>query len=140
MLKEKSLFTYFLEAFTKNYANFKGRSRRREYWGFALWYCVIFLVSIVLAILTGIGTLLLGAFIIITIVPSIALTVRRLHDISLSGWFALFLLVSLIPGIGEIIALVISVVIGVIQGNNGANKFGEDPLIDNQAITDKTNS
>lgn len=94
MLKEKSLFTYFLEAFTKNYANFKGRSRRREYWGFALWYCVIFLVSIVLAILTGIGTLLLGAFIIITIVPSIALTVRRLHDINLSGWFALFLLVS----------------------------------------------
>ena len=83
MLKEKSLFTYFLEAFTKNYANFKGRSRRREYWGFALWYCVIFLVSIVLAILTGIG---------------------------------------------------------VIQGNSGANKFGEDPLIDNQAITDKTNS
>ena len=132
MLKEKSLFTYFLEAFTKNYANFKGRSRRREYWGFALWYCVIFLVSIVLAILTGIGTLLLGAFII--------LTVRRLHDINLSGWFALFLLVSLIPGIGEIIALVISVVIGVIQGNSGANKFGEDPLIDNQAITDKTNS
>lgn len=140
MLKEKSLFTYFLEAFTKNYANFKGRSRRREYWGFALWYCVIFLVSIVLAILTGIGTLLLGAFIIITIVPSIALTVRRLHDINLSEWFALFLLVSLIPGIGEIIALVISVVIGVIQGNSGANKFGEDPLIDNQAITDKTNS
>ena len=35
---EKSLFTYFIEAFTKNYANFKGRARRKEYWGFTLLY------------------------------------------------------------------------------------------------------
>ena len=54
---EKSLFIYFIEAFTKNYANFKGRARRKEYWGFTLFYALIFAILGAFAF-TGIGVIL----------------------------------------------------------------------------------
>ena len=108
---EKSLFTYFIEAFTKNYANFKGRARRKEYWGFTLFYALIFAILGAFAF-TGIGVILFSSF-VVTLPPSISLTVRRLHDINLSGWFTLYMLIMLIPVIGEAIAIIISIVIGL---------------------------
>ena len=113
---EKSLFTYFIEAFTKNYVNFKGRARRKEYWGFTLFYALIFAILGAFAF-TGIGVILFLVVFVVTLPPSISLTVRRLHDINLSGWFTLYMLIMLIPVIGEGIAIIISIVIGVVQGS-----------------------
>ena len=128
---EKSLFTYFIEAFTKNYVNFKGRARRKEYWGFTLFYALIFAILGTFAF-TGIGAILFLVVFVVTLPPSISLTVRRLHDINLSGWFALYMLIMLIPVIGEVIAIIISIVIGVVQGSAESNKFGENPVISNK--------
>ena len=128
---EKSLFTYFIEAFTKNYVNFKGRARRKEYWGFTLFYALIFAILGAFAF-TGIGVILFLVVFVVTLPPSIALTVRRLHDINLSGWFTLYMLIMLIPVIGEAIAIIISIVIGVVQGSAESNKFGENPVISNK--------
>lgn len=128
---EKSLFTYFIEAFTKNYVNFKGRARRKEYWGFTLFYALIFAILAAFAF-TGIGVILFLVVFVVTLPPSISLTVRRLHDINLSGWFTLYMLIMLIPVIGEVIAIIISIVIGVVQGSAESNKFGENPVISNK--------
>lgn len=128
---EKSLFTYFIEAFTKNYVNFKGRARRKEYWGFTLFYALIFAILGAFAF-TGIGVILFLVVFVVTLPPSISLTVRRLHDINLSGWFTLYMLIMLIPVIGEAIAIIISIVIGVVQGSAESNKFGENPVILNK--------
>ena len=128
---EKSLFTYFIEAFTKNYVNFKGRARRKEYWGFTLFYALIFAILGAFAF-TGIGVILFLVIFVATLPPSISLTVRRLHDINLSGWFTLYMLIMLIPVIGEVIAIIISIVIGVVQGSAESNKFGENPVISNK--------
>ena len=128
---EKALFTYFIEAFTKNYANFKGRARRKEYWGFTLFYALIFAILGAFAF-TGIGVILFLVVFVVTLPPSISLIVRRLHDINLSGWFTLYMLIMLIPVIGEAIAIIISIVIGVVQGSAESNKFGENPVISNK--------
>ena len=128
---EKSLFTYFIEAFTKNYVNFKGRARRKEYWGFTLFYALIFAILGAFAF-TGIGVILFLVVFVATLPPSISLTVRRLHDINLSGWFTLYMFIMLIPVIGEGIAIIISIVIGVVQGSAESNKFGENPVISNK--------
>ena len=128
---EKSLFIYFVEAFTKNYVNFKGRARRKEYWGFTLFYALIFAILGAFAF-TGIGVILFLVVFVVTLPPSISLTVRRLHDINLSGWFTLYMLIMLIPVIGEGIAIIISIVIGVVQGSAKSNKFGENPIISNK--------
>ena len=128
---EKSLFIYYVEAFTKNYVNFKGRARRKEYWGFTLFYALIFAILGAFAF-TGIGVILFLVVFVVTLPPSISLTVRRLHDINLSGWFTLYMLIMLIPVIGEVIAIIISIVIGVVQGSAESNKFGENPVISNK--------
>ena len=128
---EKSLFIYFVEAFTKNYVNFKGRARRKEYWGFTLFYALIFAILGAFAF-TGIGVILFLVVFVVTLPPSISLIVRRLHDINLSGWFTLYMLIMLIPVIGEAIAIIISIVIGVVQGSAESNKFGENPVISNK--------
>jgi len=117
---------YFIGAY-KKYADFTGRARRKEYWMFYLFYV---LAIIALAIIDGIiGSLspemglgiLSGLFILGSIVPFIALAARRLHDINKSGWWQL---ISFIPLVGPIVMLVFT----VIKGNEGENRFGEDPL------------
>jgi uncharacterized membrane protein YhaH (DUF805 family) len=103
------------------YAVFQGRARRAEYWFFFLFY---FLISIPLTI---IDMALLGAQILSSIlalaliIPSLAVTVRRLHDLDKSGWF---ILIGLIPLIGTIILIVWFCT----AGTPGPNRFGEDPL------------
>jgi uncharacterized membrane protein YhaH (DUF805 family) len=109
----------------KRYADFQGRSRRKEYWMFALF---IFLVSIVLTMVDmGMGTgtptgfgILSGLFSLAILIPSIAVGVRRLHDTDRSGWW---ILIGLIPLIGAIVLLVFYVQ----DGTPGPNKFGASP-------------
>jgi uncharacterized membrane protein YhaH (DUF805 family) len=113
----------------KRYADFTGRSRRKEYWMFVLGYI---LLAFVLAILVGIGGgfgeggpsgLFIGLFAIMALgllIPSIAVQVRRFHDQDKSGWFVLL---NFIPYIGGFIVLVFM----CLDGTKGPNRFGADP-------------
>ena len=111
----------------KRYADFSGRSRRKEYWMFVLG-CVI--VAIVLSIVEGILGMsgmvggiygpLTTLFVLAIIIPSIAVQVRRFHDQDKSGWFVLL---GLIPILGSLAVLVFM----LLEGTNGPNRFGSDP-------------
>ncbi|EAQ31744.1 MULTISPECIES: DUF805 domain-containing protein [Idiomarina] len=112
-------YTYAL----KNYAKFTGRARRREYWMFILFN---FVIGFFLGIIDGLlGTYnaeaqvgLLGALYgLFVLIPSIALGVRRLHDIGRTGWW---LLISFIPFIGAIVLLVFF----VLDSREEGSKYG----------------
>lgn len=115
----------------RRYADFKGRSRRREYWMFTLFLTLVTMAAVLLALLTGsmnaddprpgsFGMILLGLASIAIIVPSIAVQVRRYHDQDRTGWLVLL---AFIPYIGGIIALVFM----CLPGTRGPNRFGPDP-------------
>ena len=115
---------WFLMAL-KKYADFKGRSQRSEYWFFFLFYVLIMVaLSIVGAVLGESGSMisgiLIGIFVLGTIVPMIAVTVRRLHDTDRSGWF---FLVTFIPAVGSFILLYFC----VLDSQAGTNRFGPNP-------------
>lgn len=101
---------YYLQAF-KNYANFNGRARRKEYWLYILFFYLFTILMIFLdnllgiTIEDGIGPLTL-VYILISIIPSFAVLIRRLHDIGKSGWWFLVSWVPLIGGIWLFILLV----------------------------------
>ena len=82
--------------FTK-YADFSGKATRPEFWWYVLF---IFLVSFILAF---VSPLLGGIFSLATLIPSIAVTTRRLHDTNRSGWWQL---IGLVPIVGFIVLLV----------------------------------
>ncbi len=110
--------SWFLAAIQK-YATFSGRARRKEYWMFVL-FSVIFSIaaSIIDAIL---GTMLISIlYCLAIIVPSLAASVRRLHDIGKSG---AWIFISLIPFIGSIWLLILLAKEGV----RGDNQYGPDP-------------
>ena len=118
---------YFLEVMSK-YANFSGRARRSEYWYFVLFYSIFLIVAMLVDNTMGftIYNLPYGAcyilYVLVTLIPSFSVTVRRLHDIDKSGWF---LLISLIPIIGGIWLLVLLCT----DSDNGLNKYGENPKL-----------
>jgi uncharacterized membrane protein YhaH (DUF805 family) len=101
------------------YATFSGRARRSEYWWFYLAYVI---VSIVASIIDG----LLGVTVLTIIVslglliPTLAVSVRRLHDIGKSGWW---LLIGLIPLVGAIILIVFACQ----DSQPGTNQWGPSP-------------
>ncbi len=117
--------SWYLEAF-KKYAVFGGRSRRMEYWSFVLFNFVVFVVLVGIDVLlgtfssaSGLG-LLSGIYGLATLVPILALSVRRLHDIDRSGWWVL---VYLAPLIGPIVLLVFA----LLDGTPGDNRYGPNP-------------
>lgn len=136
----------------KRYAEFSGRSRRMEYWMFILLTIIVGVVlagpsyfSIVSAAMTdpaaldtdpfgglgilGMGSLgLFGLFYLAILIPSIAVTVRRLHDRDMSGWWYLgFIVASIIPFVGFIASIAFIVVLAL-PGTDGPNRFGPDPM------------
>jgi len=118
-----SAFNYFKECFTTKFADFKGRARRSEFWYFTLF---TLLASIVVGILDGLLASLIGmpiltiVFMLALIIPSIAVTIRRLHDTDRSGWW---ILVGLVPILGSIALLVFYVQ----DSKPGANAWGPNP-------------
>jgi len=108
----------------QNYVNFSGRSCRSAYW---FWLLFTFIVSIVanildIALLSALGLPILGLLWSLAIIlPSIAVGVRRLHDLDKSGWW---ILIGFIPIIGWIIFIIWACT----KGTDGANRFGPDPL------------
>lgn len=117
---------WFVDALKNKYATFEGRARRKEYWYFVLVYAIsIGALAIVDGIVgtfsdeIGIG-LLSGVFVLATFVPTLAVTVRRLHDTDRSGWWVLL---DLVPVIGALVLLVFT----VLDSQPGANRFGPNP-------------
>ena len=112
-MESKNILQYYIEAFTKNFANFEGRARRLELWGFVL---INVIVSYVLnflgsyAAIFGIISFLYG---IAALIPSLAVWVRRMHDVGKSGWFIL------IP--------IYNIILGFTEGDYGVNEYGPDP-------------
>lgn len=117
----------------KKYADFTGRSRRKEYWFFVLFQILFGILAIILDVVLGttIGFLPYGYIYILYIVglfiPSLSVTVRRLHDIGRSGWW---FLLAFVPLVGQIIILVFM----FLDSEPGANKWGPNPKTESGAI------
>lgn len=91
----------------QNYTNFKGRASRAEYWWWALFTVIL---SILLSSINGsLGDL--GS--LVTLLPSIAVAIRRVHDVDRAGWFIL------VP--------IYNLVLVLRRGDSGENRFGPPP-------------
>jgi uncharacterized membrane protein YhaH (DUF805 family) len=142
----------------KKYADFSGRAPRAEYWWFAVAYGIVaYLLEYLDGSLGGPVAGLYGptslAFAIGLFIPGVAVTVRRLHDIGRSGWWALLdagyyaitlvgLLASnpeqmfdsleptspmIIPIIALVVAVIVLLIFTILRGNTGSNDYGPDP-------------
>ncbi|MFZ4590668.1 MAG: DUF805 domain-containing protein [Ignavibacteria bacterium] len=123
---------WYLEVI-KKYAVFNGRARRKEYWMFSLFSFIFVIIASILDNILGInmrGSTYGPIYIIYTLavlIPGIAVSVRRLHDIGKSGWM---LFVILIPIIGAIWLLVLLVT----DGKPGDNIYGNNPKESGETI------
>lgn len=131
-IKSENPFMYYINAF-KRYADFNGRARRKEYWFFALFSSLIYILLSIIESVIGavyfawidyqtaipIG-ILTSLYTLAVIVPGLAITTRRLHDTNRSGWWQLL---NLIPFIGFIILLVFL----CFDSQFGENKYGKNP-------------
>lgn len=113
----------------RNYANFEGRARRKEYWMFALVHVIIVIIlySIMIAgatsdspTLAALGVGLVALYGLGVFIPGLAVAVRRLHDVGKSGWMLLIYLVPLIGGIWLLVLLTTDSI-------PGPNQFGANP-------------
>jgi uncharacterized membrane protein YhaH (DUF805 family) len=150
--KGKTMLEYMIMPF-RRYADFSGRSRRMEYWSFALLNFIV--MTVLMLVLFGIGGAtstmsglesaspfaLFGVFAsgfgliiliywLAVIVPSIAVTVRRLHDRDMSGWwYGGLLIASFIPIVNILAAIgfIVMFVFLLLPGTPGPNRYGPDP-------------
>jgi len=120
-----------VKSFWSNYSTFKGRSRRSEYWWIQLFLVLtnLAVAAIDLALMNGDidrfianggGGIVGLVWILVTIVPALAVLVRRLHDTGKSGWWVL---IGLVPFVGTIVLFVFS----VLDSDTGENKYGLSP-------------
>ncbi len=115
----------------KQYADFNGRARRKEYWMFFLINMIISYALAFFPLLIDLPELAIVStlYSLALFLPSIAVGVRRLHDVGKSGWF---FLIVLIPLIGAIWLLVLFCT----DGDQGPNKWGVNPKIPNTELDD----
>jgi uncharacterized membrane protein YhaH (DUF805 family) len=117
---DKSPIDYYIDAFRK-YATFSGRATRAEYWWF---YLVTIAVSILIGILESILNIPFGLISIIyslaSLIPNIAIQVRRLHDVDKSAWYMLLNFVIIIGWIWLLI-------LNILDSTPGDNKYGPNP-------------
>jgi|EndMetStandDraft_4_1072995.scaffolds.fasta_scaffold205535_2 uncharacterized membrane protein YhaH (DUF805 family) len=104
----------------KRYADFSGRSRRKEYWMYVLGLWIAIIVSSIIDGVLGLTGMIGGVYgpltaivYLGTLVPTIAVAVRRAHDSDKSGWFILIPIYNLI--------------LMFLDGTKGPNRFGPDP-------------
>ncbi|PKL50569.1 MAG: DUF805 domain-containing protein [Candidatus Riflebacteria bacterium HGW-Riflebacteria-2] len=105
----------------QKFAVFSGRSGRGEYWTFTLVNLVISLVISAVAKQIGIVGILGLLFSLATLVPGLAVGIRRLHDTGKSGWY---LLLALIPLLGWL-----ALFIFMVQPSSGNNEYGAPPAV-----------
>jgi uncharacterized membrane protein YhaH (DUF805 family) len=137
----------------RRYANFRGRSRRREFWSFALLNLIVITLILIAMFATGGGLLgrlaaaqgdllatygamfsgvglSLAVWTLATLVPNAAVSVRRLHDRNLSGWWYLGLMAcNFIPYLRAVSSIggIAFLVVMCLEGTRGPNRFGADP-------------
>ena len=121
---------WYLRVMRDNYANFSGRARRREYWMYVLVQSIIMIGLMILDSVLGLDFELQGISLgygylyliglIVHFIPSLAVLVRRLHDVGKSGWFYF---IFLIPIIGIIWLLILYCT----EGQKEDNKWGPNP-------------
>ena len=97
---------YYLKVL-KQYADFKGRARRKEYWMFILFN------AIVSTVLSMIEPTVYGIYSLALIIPTFAVAVRRMHDVGKSGWYVLIPIYNLI--------------LACTDGDSGDNEYGSNP-------------
>lgn len=110
---------WYLEVL-KKYAVFSGRARRKEYWMFFLYNLII---AFALGFIEGIAdinpksddSILASIYQLAIFIPSIAVGVRRMHDVGKSGWFLLIPIYNLI--------------LACTEGTQGDNEYGADPKV-----------
>jgi uncharacterized membrane protein YhaH (DUF805 family) len=115
------LISYWKKVVLENYLNFDGRARRAEFW----WYFLAnLIISIVLNIIDaalglggGYGGVLSGIYGLAVLLPGIAVSIRRLHDTSRSGWW---ILIAFIP----IVGIIVLIVFWATDSTPGANDSG----------------
>lgn len=130
----------------KRYVDFQGRSRRMEFWSFMLLNIIVYLVLAGVMMAGGftmaamsdpgasavggvfyLGAGLLGLYGLAIFIPAIAVSVRRLHDRDMSGWWYLGVIIgSIIPIINFIVSIAFLVLM-LLPGTPGSNRFGPDP-------------
>lgn len=125
--KKKNMFEYVKICFSK-YCDFSGRARRSEYWFFVLF---IYIINVVLGIIAkimadgdveayqGICLIYCIPFVLVFLLPSLGVGVRRLHDVGKSGWNLLWAL----TGIGSIYLIILHCQ----DSEAGTNKWGPNP-------------
>lgn len=117
---------WYLKAF-KQYATFSGRAQRAEYWFFTLFFTIGYLLMSFIdgfigtfSMEAGMGALG-GIFLLVHLLPSIAVSIRRLHDIGRTGWWYL---IVIIPLIGPLVFLVFTVL-----DSKEDNQYGPNPKL-----------
>jgi uncharacterized membrane protein YhaH (DUF805 family) len=103
-----------------NYVNFSGRACRSEYWYWILFIIIADIVAGIIDYAIGIQVVT-GLFGLATLLPNLAVAIRRLHDLDRTGWW---IFIGLIPLVGWIILIIWYCT----RGTFGPNRFGPDPL------------
>jgi uncharacterized membrane protein YhaH (DUF805 family) len=112
----------------RKYAAFEGRARPSEYWYFVLFNFIVSLVLNVTDIVIGVHSsaaglgILGGLYALAVFLPSLAVSVRRLHDTGRSGWW---IFIGIVPVIGMIVLLIFMVT----DGNSQVNAYGPSPKL-----------
>lgn len=110
----------------QQYADFSGRARRKEYWMFVLFNAIVaFVISFILGLIAGLTDIAALAnlsyiYTLAVLIPSLAVCVRRLHDVGKSGWMYL---ICLIPVVGWIWLIILFCT----DSQKGSNKWGDNP-------------
>ena len=104
---------YYLRNLNK-YAVFSGRTGRAEYWYYTLFNVIILIGWSIIDVIIGLHSLgIKDIYLWVVLIPSIAISVRRMHDVGESGWFCI------VPIYNLILALT--------KGDSGSNEYGPDP-------------
>jgi len=131
------LWAYFWNCMTADYATFRGRARRKEYWGFVLFSTLALILLSFAGLMVdamlgnfdpyGNGPVAIlvvaGLAVAVGFLPGIAVTIRRFHDVGMSGWFYLLFVVLSLFTIGSLIIFVVT----LIPSQKRDNKWGPMP-------------
>lgn len=104
----------------KKWKDFDGRARRREYWMFVLFMAIFAIVAGIIDGILGTVCVFVGLYYLAMLLPMIAVSVRRMHDIGKSGWW---LFITFVPVIGSLWYLFLTIQ----DGQLGSNQYGENP-------------
>lgn len=130
------MYKIFLNCYKKKYCAFKGRANRKEYFSFILFYGLIKFLLNLMFYFTQIQAFLVASsvIIILSIIPSISLSIRRLHDININGYWNLTVIPIIFlansdqyKNIGIISLLLFGCIFLFIKGTPGENKYGKEP-------------